>query len=114
LMSHRSIDDFLSYLNQLDVKVWVQDGKLKTNAPVGVLTPELRAEMTERKAELIACLEGAEASGILQGAGQAVRARDGALPLSYAQERLWFLNQLEPNNPFYNVSVALHLTGKLQ
>jgi amino acid adenylation domain-containing protein len=34
-------------------------------------------------------------------------------PLSFAQERLWFLHQLEPNNPFYNQHTALHLQGKL-
>ncbi|MDM8560647.1 non-ribosomal peptide synthase/polyketide synthase [Candidatus Parabeggiatoa sp. HSG14] len=40
-------------------------------------------------------------------------AREGELPLSFAQERLWFLNQLEPNNPFYNMPIALRLRGSL-
>src|SRR5436190_16000829 len=35
------------------------------------------------------------------------------LPLSFAQERLWFLAELDPENPSYNVPVALRLTGKL-
>ncbi len=34
-------------------------------------------------------------------------------PASFAQQRLWFLNQLAPGNPFYNVSTALYLTGSL-
>lgn len=35
-------------------------------------------------------------------------------PTSFAQQRLWFLDQLAPGNPFYNVSTALCLTGSLK
>jgi amino acid adenylation domain-containing protein len=34
-------------------------------------------------------------------------------PTSFAQQRLWFLDQLAPGNAFYNVSTALRLTGSL-
>ncbi|HEY9604551.1 MAG TPA: amino acid adenylation domain-containing protein [Allocoleopsis sp.] len=34
-------------------------------------------------------------------------------PLSFAQQRLWFLYQLAPNNPFYNVPAAIRLKGTL-
>jgi amino acid adenylation domain-containing protein len=40
-------------------------------------------------------------------------ARDRQLPLSYAQQRLWFLDQLVPNSPVYNVPSTWRLTGHL-
>ncbi|MCP4256666.1 MAG: hypothetical protein GY774_03955, partial [Planctomycetes bacterium] len=39
--------------------------------------------------------------------------RTSDLPLSFAQERLWFLYQLIPDNPFYNMPEALHFKGSL-
>jgi len=39
--------------------------------------------------------------------------RSRPLPLSFAQERLWFFDQLEPGNPFYNLCGAVRVTGQL-
>jgi amino acid adenylation domain-containing protein len=41
------------------------------------------------------------------------RADTGPAPLSFAQQRLWFLHQMEPDSPAYNVPLALRLTGEL-
>src|SRR5215467_4306380 len=40
--------------------------------------------------------------------------RGGELPLSYAQQRLWFLEQLEPGSPRYNLPLGLRLEGELE
>jgi amino acid adenylation domain-containing protein len=53
-----------------------------------------------------------------QGAGVAAPPitrvlRAGPLPLSFAQERLWFIDKLESGNPFYNVPVLITMSGEL-
>ncbi|BDI19712.1 hypothetical protein ANSO36C_55140 [Nostoc cf. commune SO-36] len=39
--------------------------------------------------------------------------RSPHLPLSFAQQRLWFLAELEPNSASYNIPIAVHLQGQL-
>lgn len=39
--------------------------------------------------------------------------RSGPLPLSFAQERMWFLNRVDPSSAAYNVAGALLVTGPL-
>ncbi|MEW5925951.1 MAG: non-ribosomal peptide synthase/polyketide synthase [Gemmatimonadota bacterium] len=40
-------------------------------------------------------------------------ARSGPLPLSFAQQRLWVVDQLDPGSPAYNMPLALRLRGAL-
>ncbi len=39
--------------------------------------------------------------------------RDGELPLSFAQQRLWFIDRLQPGSPAYNIPAALRIRGPL-
>ena len=51
-----------------------------------------------------------------QVAPEGIRRRerpDAPVPLSFAQERLWFLSQLEPGHSFYNLPFALRLSARL-
>ena len=104
--------EFLAYLRSLDIQVFVEGERLHCNAPEGVLTTQLRAEIAERKSELVALMHQADRCN--SSTNPIVRVpRDRLLPLSFAQQRLWFLDQLIPGNPFYNVPAAVRLTGQL-
>jgi len=39
--------------------------------------------------------------------------REDPAPLSYAQRRLWFINEMYPKSPEYNISIAVHLEGRI-
>ncbi|CAI8726110.1 arthrofactin-type cyclic lipopeptide synthetase C [Pseudomonas sp. IT-P260] len=69
--------------------------------------------------DLFANAELAAVAAVLNEAGRCAQPqivpvpRDGALPLSFAQQRLWFLAQMEGANTAYNIPVALRLRGRL-
>ncbi len=100
---------FLESLRAQDVKLRAQDGKLRCNAPKGVLTDDVRAELALHKANLLTILEKEDS------ATPALKPvpRDGSLPLSFGQERLWFLQQMEPEGITYNCSMSYPLEGVL-
>ena len=108
-----STEQFLIHLLRLGVRIWEEEGDLRYSAPVDVLTPALYAELVQRKAEVLKFLR--ETTAGAQPDDSAIRPlpREGSLPLSSAQQRLWFLDQLEPNSLAYNVPAAYRLAGPL-
>ncbi|MBO0782795.1 MAG: amino acid adenylation domain-containing protein, partial [Ktedonobacteraceae bacterium] len=66
-------------------------------------------------AELARRVEEAMRKGEKDEAPPLVRvSRDGRLPLSFAQQRLWFIDQLNPGSAAYNMPGALRLEGRLE
>ncbi len=43
-----------------------------------------------------------------------VRKDNESIPLSFVQNRFWFLQQLDLDKPVYNVAAAFRITGKLR
>ncbi|EYF01034.1 Long-chain-fatty-acid--CoA ligase [Chondromyces apiculatus DSM 436] len=110
-----TLREFLSALDQHGVRLWEDGEQLRCKAPQGVLTPALVKELSARKAEVLAFLreagrrnEGApEAGTLLPRAPSRER-----MPLSFAQQRLWFLDQLG-SGATYNMPGRLKLHGPL-
>ncbi|TYC64543.1 hypothetical protein EH183_43525, partial [Streptomyces sp. CB01881] len=71
------------------------------------------AAAAQAKQQLLARLLAEK--GIRRPARDAIPARGATddLPLSFAQQRLWFLDQLQPGTSIYNLPLAVRVEGPL-
>jgi amino acid adenylation domain-containing protein/non-ribosomal peptide synthase protein (TIGR01720 family) len=105
--------ELLSQLLKLNIKLWLDGERLRYSAPQGVMNPELQAELAKHKAEIIVLLQGSTNLGDLDSPLTVPAERPEQIPLSFAQQRLWFIDQLEPGNAAYNMFNAVRLRGAL-
>ena len=64
-------------------------------------------------AELAARVEAANRADIIAVPPPSKAAEEKTSPLSFAQQRLWFLDQLDPGNPLYNLPQMIRMRGEL-
>ncbi|MEG4595034.1 amino acid adenylation domain-containing protein, partial [Microcoleus sp. F8_C2] len=105
--------EFINNLRKLDINLFMEGDRLRCNAPEGTLTPALKSEINGRKAEIISFLHQANNQKNASAIAPISRTENNTFPLSFAQQRLWFLNQLQPNSAFYNIPLGLHFSGQL-
>ena len=81
------------------------DGEnLRLSARTGILTEELRNQIAANKADIIAALRDEEAEDPV------VLPKDGAMPLSHFQERVWIIQSLDAGATEYNLVTAWRWT----
>ncbi len=78
------------------IHLWVEQGAVRYTGPKKWMTPELNELLRQQKASLLELLGGSR-----------------SIPLSYGQQGLWTIQQQEPDNSAYTVSVALAVHGQL-
>ena len=103
-----TVTDFLSDLRKRDVALWLDGDRLRCSAPPKVLTTELQAELARRKGEIVASLRAAQKR---PGGPPPLTPvpRTGAMPLSFGQQRLWFLHQMDPQSTVYTIHDSMWL-----
>ncbi|AFZ33307.1 non-ribosomal peptide synthetase (plasmid) [Gloeocapsa sp. PCC 7428] len=112
------IDQLLAHLYSLGVNLWLDrtdptQVRLRCSAPEEVLTPELSSQLQARKVEIIAILNQAQSAANPIPNAIPRTSRSANIPLSFAQSRLWFLEQLQPGSSTYHIPCAVRLTGSL-
>jgi amino acid adenylation domain-containing protein len=106
------LGQLLDEIAQRDIRLSLDGDRLRINAPRGALDDDLKAKIAARRAEIIARLQTPAVQG--QGAHAIHRIpRTGPLPVSAAQQRLWFLDQMDPGATDYNIGGGLRFRGKL-
>ncbi len=106
-----NVSDLFARLRELDIKVWLEGDQLKVNAPKGRLTPGLQAELAANKTEIKRFLQAAQAAP--QAAPVVPAPPDAEVPLSPAQQRLWFLAQYDSDSLAYTIVKVYELNGAL-
>ena len=94
----------------------LQDGDLKLRAPKNVLTAEIIEQIKRYKKEIIVYL-GEQTVSLTQGSEitKIKCSETGNYALSYAQQRLWFIDCLEEHQSSqYNMPVAIKVEGDLK
>ncbi|PSB59232.1 condensation domain-containing protein [Chamaesiphon polymorphus] len=107
------VDELLLELRSRDVRVWVDGDKLRYKAPKETLSPELLDRVKVNKTEIIAFLQDATAQANSQLPPIVAIDRHDRLSLSFAQQRLWFLHQFEPDSSSSNMPVVVRIEGSL-
>ena len=82
----------------------------------GVLPDRLAGLSREQRAQLVEELRKRKGKVGAAAAPESIPRRPSGLdwvPASFAQERFWFLDCLEPGNPAFNIPTALHLAGEI-
>ena len=101
-------------LGAAGIKLWLDEEKqLRFKAPKGALTAALKDELISHKQAVIDFLADATAKKLSDTIPKLSRDKEQEYTLSFAQQRFWFLDRLEPGNPSLHIPAALHIKGAL-
>src|ERR1700722_8586616 len=103
--------DIFYELDRINAEVHFDGANLKISAHRGTLTDELKGKISRHKNEILSFLRDSGHTGKVSA--MALVVRPDRIPLSFAQERLWLLEQLGLVKSAYNVPVAVRLQGML-
>ncbi|WP_332728251.1 amino acid adenylation domain-containing protein [Pseudomonas sp. ESBL9] len=107
------INEVMSLVAKKGIRLSLKDDSLVYMAPKGALSEDIKKLVIDNKKEIIALLKSQQAA-ILQPSLRITKREDSSpCPLSFAQQRLWLLNQINNGSAHYNMPSALKLSGAI-
>ncbi|SFW76498.1 non-ribosomal peptide synthetase, partial [Luteibacter sp. UNCMF366Tsu5.1] len=104
-----TVHALLKNLADRGVRVRLDGERLVCLALPGSFTTDIGSAVNTHRDELVAIMKRVRARG-----GRIPRAdRHGVIPLSHAQERLWFIDQLDPDSAGYSIAGAVRIAASL-
>ena len=105
-----NIVNLVKDLAKQDIRLWLEEGQLRFSAPEGAMTPDILNHLKLHKPHIIQFLSQSSSQS-----GPALNIepvpRGSLQALSPAQQRLWFIQQLDKDSDAYHIHGALKLTG---
>ncbi|MFN4152689.1 MAG: hypothetical protein ACK4IX_17230, partial [Candidatus Sericytochromatia bacterium] len=86
-----NIIELINELKSLGIKLSLKDNQLLLNAPKGVISKEIKESLSQNKQAIIDYLS------------KPLLDNDVKYPLSFAQQRMWFLYKMNPDSSVYNI-----------
>lgn len=112
----KKIADFLKQLSENGILVSLENGKLKIKSQHNDVPTEILEKLKAQKSDIVAFLlrysVGNDSTSEF-AITPVQRHSDEGYPLSFAQERMWTLNQLEGDEAVYSIHQAFTVSGDI-
>jgi amino acid adenylation domain-containing protein len=106
------VEHLIFRLGQRDVLLRLENEQLVCDAPQGVMTPDLIDQVRQNKEAIVEFLKRERDTNVSM-VSIPMAVRDVEIPLSFAQESLWFLEQLSPGTAAYNIPLRIRVSARV-
>lgn len=104
-----AIKDKLKQFADQGIHFYLDDDKLKSRAPKGAMTQDIKAYVGQNKEAIISFLMDNRQDSL----NPCLRSERAQVPMSFSQERLWFIDQLEEGSVHYHIPLLFEYQGTL-